>query len=234
MKAIFAPGHLQSDLHLGETEGRRLEKFINLLAEYGVEASFPSSEDLETQIVNADLIIATTRRFDFSDSELTTLVGAVKTGRSLLHLSNHRPFPLYDSPLAERLGYKFKNRCFIDKNQKMPFEFAINLGALPNCDSDSNIQMNVSINNCSSIEVQDKRFNTISVLPESCVRAGDGVAAVGEVFAIACEKSNISGRIIAMGDSGLLGEPIAKFPGPGLEAGENYAILCSITKWLVS
>jgi len=89
MKAIFVPGHLQSDLHLGDTEGRRLEKFLNLFGKCGIEASFPSSEELETQIAEADLIIAATRHSDFTESELAMLVGAVKTGRSLLHLSNH-------------------------------------------------------------------------------------------------------------------------------------------------
>jgi len=238
VKAIFVPGCVQSDIHhLVEPKGRRLAKFLNLLGECGIEASFPSPEKLETQIVGADLIIATTRRSNLSESDLAILVDAVKTGRSLLHLSNHRPYSSYDCSLAERLGYKFTDRCFVDKNKRMPFdhfEFVIDLGKLPNYEKGFNHSKKVSITNCSSIDVQDKRFNILSVLPETCIFARDGSAGGGEVFAIACEKSDISGRIIAMGDSGLIGEPSSEHPGPGLGSGDNYAILRCITEWLVS
>jgi len=97
----------------------------------------------------------------------------------------------------------------------MPFEFVIDLEKLPNYAMRLNHSMKVSINNCSSIDVQDKRFNIVSVLPESSVRSSDGAGGGGEVFVIACEKSDISGRIFAMTDSELIGEPFSDYPGPG-------------------
>lgn len=233
MKAIFAPGHLQSDLHIGPTSGHRLACFLELLGECGVEASFPPSEDLRAELDEANLIIATTRYSDFSERELGSLVNAVTAGRSLLHLSNHKPLPLYDCQFSQGFGYKFKNQSFVDRNRQIPFEFDINLGALPGYTHDSNIRK-VAINKCSSIAVHDDRFKTISVLPESCINAENREDGGGELFAVACKASGISGRIVAMADSGLIGEPFDQYPGPGLRVGENYEIVSEIIRWLAS
>jgi hypothetical protein len=234
MKAIFAPGHLQSDLHIGSTSGHRLARFLKLLGECGVEFSFPSLETLSAELDDANLIIATTRSSDFPKSELEVLANAVASGRSLLHLSNHKPFPLYDSQFSQRLGYSFNNQKFVDRSREAPFEVEVDLEGLPGYSQGSGRIRKVSINNCSSIVVNNDRFNTIAVLPEGCINPEDDGDGRGELFAVACEASEYSGRIVAMADSGLIGEPFGRYRGPGLNVGENYEIVSEIIKWLVS
>jgi len=93
---------------------------------------------------------------------------------------------------------------------------------------DSNLHF--SIRNSSHILCKRETFKVIVDFNKS----GISNAYSNKAFDIARPRNpdTGAGAIIALGDSGLLGEPMCKNPGPGLRAGDNYELVKRMVLWL--
>jgi hypothetical protein len=209
---------------------------MDLLECCGVIPQIPSFDEFASSLYDADLVIATTREFNtpYEMWELEAIQDFVTAGKSLLHLSNHAPFPINDTILAERFGYKFQNTFYIHNSFNHPYSVHLNLELTKQIGIPAECPAAFSINNCTGIEIIDPRFLPFAHLSSEVINKDNSEQASGEIFAIAGERNATSGRIVAIGDSGLIGVPMTRFPGPGLDSGDNNRLMKAVISWLVS
>jgi hypothetical protein len=232
MKAYLPDKFLQVALHKGISNFARLDKFITLLEKHGL------SVDLSTPIESISepgLLILTTRqkkyKFINDDPELEKISNFISAGNPLLHLSNHgnKPgtslpdFTIQDSKIGELFGYGFHGYTEGINPELKIFPTNVFMELISNID----LELNFSVCNSSMIN-HSEEFSIIADFSKSTLTHGSERSA----FGIAKPKNKI-GAIVALADSGLLGEPLPKNPGPGLEAGNNNELISIIIQWLI-
>jgi hypothetical protein len=224
MNAYLPSKFLQVTVHKNYPE--RLESLISLLEEINVE---PVVDIDLLDITAAGLLFLPTRqwKFPFENLEINFILDFVSKGNPLFHLSNHGPkLTVQDSVLGQEFGYRFQRtiKGFIPKQK-----FDVYPMSNPTSVFDP-LDQNIHFTICNSSEVIDESgtFSVIADFSRSNVPEGDRNAA----FGIARPRSPETGAIVALGDSGLLGEPVPCYPGPGLHAGDNMELVKRILLWL--
>jgi hypothetical protein len=235
MKAVIAPRHLQVHLHNNEDpKGERLACFIELLEQLNLEVSLPDITELKSDLNECNILILTSRRirYKYERWEIDLFLQYVNSGGSLLHLSNHKDFPLNDTQLGKHFGYKFENKHYKRSHGIIPFSIQIEPNSIEKFELDLDKSYHFFVNNCCNINIVDVDAEVIAKLPENVVEKYTKEPGKGLVFAVSIESNKKRGRIVAISESGIIGKPREGNPGPGLWAGDNGAIIKGIIKWL--
>ena len=225
MKAYLPTKFLQVALHQQGGDPPRLGRFSALLSDLDFDPII-GVELLE--IDTPGLLILPTRqcRFKFSTHEINFVQDYVSQGYPLFHLSNHPPLNIEDSRVGRRFGYTFVDvvkgispQCNFDV-----FPLSNTRSIFVSLDRDPHF----TIRNSSMVTFNIDGFFPIADFTRSRISCGKADAA----FAIARPRVDTYGAIVVLGDSGLLGEPMAGNPGPGLGAGNNRDLVGCILQWL--
>ncbi|MDP6778948.1 MAG: hypothetical protein QGI83_19500 [Candidatus Latescibacteria bacterium] len=234
MKAVLAPNHIQSRLHTEDTDGARLRRFVAVLERLGINPVFPSREALPDALSGADLLVAPTRDNPYETEELDILSGFVKSGGSFLHLSNHKPYPLEDSKLAAYFGYTFLSEMYWARQRPTLMRVPLLAPAVEALGLRCQPDLSFAVNNCCRVEPNDgSEATAIATLGPDAVDTETQEPAEGHIFAIAKPACPAHGAIVAVADSGIIGEPYQSYPGPGLSKGDNEEIIAALVRWLV-
>jgi len=232
MKAVIAPRHLQVCLHNKKPQGERLACFIELLVNLNLEVSLPDITALKSDLNDCELLILTTRQNEYENWETRLFKQYVKSGRSLLHLSNHKPLPMNDTQLSKHFGYKFESKHYKHAHGKIPFSIQLEPEISEKFGLASNHPYYFSVNNCCNINILKAKADVIARLPKNVIEKNTQESGENLLFAISIESNKKRGRIVAISDSGIIGKPRNGNPGPGLWSGNNGAIIKGIAKWL--
>ncbi|MGB6896382.1 MAG: hypothetical protein WBF37_10635 [Dehalococcoidia bacterium] len=228
MKAYLPSKFLQVTLHQKGCNPARLGTLLALLIELNFEPAL--GIDILT-IAYPGLLLLPTRqcKFPFEDNEIRFIRDFISQGNPLFHLSNHYPLTKQDTVLGQEFGYRFhdvvkgfnKHRNFNVYPLSNPTSIFHSLDA----------KMHFKIHNSSIVSDDSDTFITIADFSRSDISTGDRNAA----FGIARPRNLETGAIVALGDSGLLGEPSPCYPdnpGPGLNVGNNLDLVTRILLWL--
>lgn len=225
MKAYLPSKFLQVALHANGGKPARLDDLRDLLAELG----FTPVIDVElSTISDSGLLVLVTRqcRYPFEPQELEFIEDYVGKGNPIFHLSNHPPLTKEDSRLGKLLGYQFHS-CVQGADSKREFDVYPVSGyssLFASIDPDRHFTIR---NSCIVSPLQDT-FTVIADFSRSDLSGVDPKSA----FGIAQPRTKENGAIVALADSGLLGEPTPENPGPGLSAGNNRDLVGQILEWL--
>ena len=246
MKVLIDTRSLQGAFHYGrlpelpdeekykeakKSIGLRLETFLSIVEKETGIKPVPSEGkvgELQTSILREfDTLVILTRMFFLSPEELEDIKDFVKDGGNLLLMSNHPPFSEFDNPLSEVFGFSF---------QSPTYPWHRGFYGLTNIISPSKntheimrgLQSGVFINNSCRIELESKSgIDILATFPDE--------PEPSNIFAIAIDKPYgvESGRIVAVADSGFIGEDSTKNPGPGqMGKGNNKKFISNIFSWL--
>jgi hypothetical protein len=225
MKAYLPSNFLQVALHQSGGNPARLDELLKLLRQLAFKPIV--GIDLR-QISKRGLLLLPTRqaKYPFEQDELDFIVHFVSQGNPLFHLSNHPPLTKQDTRLGQLLGYRFRS---VVKGSDPSRDFEV----YPTPHSTSvfgsvDTNLHFSIRNSCIVSYDSDSFSVIADFSRSALSCGDPNAA----FGIARPRNRETGAIVALGDSGLLGEPMASNPGPGLHAGHNLELIERILRWL--
>ena len=234
MKAILAPNHIQSRLHTEDTDGERLQRFVAALEEVGLDPVFPSPEELPDALSEAHLLVAPTKNNPYDPQELKVLQDFVRSGGSFLHLSNHAPYPLEDSKLAAPFGYTFPSETYLARQKGTLFSVPLLPSVAEVLGLSVSSDLSFSVNNCCRVApTEGDGHIVLATLMGDTVDRQTQQSAEGKIFAIAKRPSQSHGAIVAIADSGFIGEPTHRYPGPGLSEGDNEEIVSALVRWLV-
>ncbi|MGD2207119.1 MAG: hypothetical protein PVH17_10095 [Anaerolineae bacterium] len=227
MNAYLPREFLQVALHQRGGNPARLDELFRLLE----QLAFKPVVGIDLQkISKRGLLLLPTRqcRFPFEQGELDFIVSFLSQGNPLFHLSNHPPLTKQDTSLGQLLGYRFHS--------------VVN-GTDPHCDFEVyptphsvsvfesvDANLHFSIRNSCIVTYDNDSFSVIADFSRSNLSNGDPNAAFG--IARPRNLGTGAGAIVALGDSGLLGEPMSGNPGPGLHAGDNLELVKRILRWL--
>ena len=222
MKAYLPSQFLQVALHQKRGQPNRLDELLNLLE----QCAFVPVVGIDLlSISESGLLLLPTRQFwsPFSRNALDFIVDFVSRGNPLFHLSNHPPLTIQDTRLGRRFGYHFRGVVF---GADIGREFQVY--PLPHAIFDADQpSLHFSVRNSCTISCGDA-FSPIADFSKSSLLCGNPSSA----FGIARPRSAAGGAIVALGDSGILGEPSPNHPGPGLDAGDNRQLVERILRWL--
>ena len=225
MNAYLPSKFLQVALHHSGGNPARLDELLKLLR----QLAFKPVVGIDVRkISKGGLLLLPTRqyKFPFEQDELDFIVNFVSQGNPLFHLSNHPPLTKQDTCLGQLLGYRFHS-VVKGSDPSRSFEVYPTPHSTSVFDSvDTN--QHFSIRNSCIVSYDNDLFSVIADFSRSNLSCGDPNAA----FGIARPRKLETGAIVALGDSGLLGEPTSKNPGPGLHAGDNSELVKRILRWL--
>ena len=223
MNAYLPNKFLQVFLH--NQTGTRLNAFLQLLK----KKSYTPCVGCDLLDTNDGLLVLLTRRkvCPFGAVELDHVKAHVKAGRPLLHMSNHPPLTRNDSQLGKVFGYSFKGEVLKPSPTAPCAPQPFDVPSCPNSSVFAAVGGTARFAICNGCEVRGtEAFEVIA-------RYGNSSTSTAP-FAIARNSAPNAGKIVAMGDSGLVGEPIRCNPGPGLKAGDNRLLMGCILSWLRS
>ncbi len=241
MKCLIDIRCLQSSVHYGilgnawheelqdnvdQAKGHRLEAFIEVMKACGYSPEPSKGELLLPMLQNYQCLVLTTRIYQFSKQELKDIPAFVSQGGSVLIMSNHPPFEERDDALALKLGFSYRSLDYPWHNG-MGGVTTIRGGYLKAHPITNDLKEGIIFNNSCRISLKGKGFSMLALLPEE--------SPPENIFAVA--KDNIfdkkSGRIVAVADSGFVGDSSTLFPGPGQwEMGDNAKFISQIFQWL--
>jgi hypothetical protein len=226
MKAYLPAKFLQVALHQRGGNPARLDRLFRLFGYLNLE---PVMGIHITEIKDPGLLLLPTRqlKYPFDGDEISCILEFVSQGNPLFHLSNHYPLTIQDSILGQEFGYRFHG-VIRGSNPARDFDVYPLSGSNQLFDP-SNSNMHFTIRNSSMLATECEKFAPIADFSRSEITSGQNNAA----FGIARSRDHRAGAIVALADSGLLGEPMPSNPGPGLEAGNNIDLVGSILLWLL-
>jgi hypothetical protein len=225
MNAYLPSKCLQVALH--QQHPKRLEKLLQLLEDTGLKPNLGVSL---SQLSQPGLLLLPSRQFKhtFDPGELDTIKDFINSGNSLFHLSNHPPLPKEDSRVGYCFGYRFENRWVKRSGTSCDLDiYPTPEGHLvfgPISDG-----LHFTVCNSCAISPHHSLFCVIADFSRSGLSTGNPQAP----FGIARPRTARGGAIVALADSGLLGDPVPSNPGPGLGEGDNRELVRRITRWLV-
>jgi hypothetical protein len=225
MNAYVPSKFLQVALHRSGGNPARLDKLLDLLRQLAFEPVV--GKDIR-KISKRGLLLLPTRqaKYPFEQDELDFTVNFVSQGNPLFHLSNHPPLTKQDTRLGQLLGYRFHS-VVKGSDPMCNFEVYPTPHSTSVFDSvDTNLHF--SIRNSCIVSCDSDSLTVIADFSRSDLSCGDPNAA----FGIARPRNFETGAIVALGDSGLLGEPMSRYPGPGLNVGDNMELVERILRWL--
>jgi len=219
----------ESQEKVDQAKGRRLEAFIAVMKScgYSPEPSKGDPDELRLPMLqNYQCLVLTSRINQFSQHELNDIPAFVSQGGSLLIMSNHPPFEAMDDVLARKLGFSYKSLSY-PWHKGMGGVTTIKDDCLKEHPATKGLKKGIVFNNSCIISLKDKGFSTLALLP--------GESSPENIFAVA--KDNLfgkkSGRVVAVADSGFVGESSTLFPGPGQwKMGDNAKFITQIFQWL--
>ncbi len=249
MKVVLAPGCLQVFLHKQRSDGMRLRRFTDLMhsIDDSIRVEMPAAEKFERSIQDAALIVSPTRlkRLPYDDAELDAIEHFVhRPGCSghLLILSNHMPHMIQDSRLACRFGFTFSHSTFggVDRKRNVV------LTGTPSephwttqAGTSASRSLRIEIRNCCSILPCSSEGEVLYYLNPDMVDRGDNYPEprskiFGYIIDSTADARDEHGRIAALADSGIIGEPMPpNNPGPGLDASDNSEFIRNLVCWLL-
>jgi hypothetical protein len=149
-------------------------------------------------------------------------------------LSNHKPYSAPNRSLALAFGIEFLDAFFHTvgkytslENELLNIQHPVISGVNP----PSTVVQSIITNTCDAINFESG--NVFASLPVGMNdRLGKGMVSEGTAFGIAKEWGK--GRVVAVADSGLFGNPGTMYPGPGLlDEGDNRQFLSNILHFLL-
>jgi hypothetical protein len=132
-----------------------------------------------------------------------------------------------DSKIGCRFGYEFFG--YVEGIDNKTFDIYTVENTL-NIFRDTEENLKFSVCNSSMVR-HSEEFTSIANFAKSSISHGDNDSTFG--IAKSLNNSTGFGAIIALGDSGIIGKPMPKNPGPGLTAGDNNQLVTQIIQWLM-
>jgi len=246
MKVLIDTRSLQGAYHFGrlpdlpdeekyveakKSIGNRLKTFLRILEKETSNKPAPSEGklgELQSSLLKEfDTLVILTRMFFLAPEELDYIQEFVKNGGNLLMMSNHPPFNEFDNPLAEIFGFSFQSPTYPWHRGGYGLTNVISSNLL-NHEITRDLNSGLIFNNSCRIELEKKGGNSIlAKLPDEPAPLNN--------FAIAMDKpyGKESGKIVAVADSGFIGEDDTKNPGPGqIGKADNKKFITNIFMWL--
>ena len=250
MKILFDSKGLQTKHHLRDNQ--RLSALITMLMREQHLISFSSPPDIDIQELNvSDILLITTRSSDeYRSNEIKNIKKFIEAGGGLLLMSNHADWPSrglkdtreHDAKLAVdcdlRIDFERTFFCHKQDGQRTILsgsDLNQNHPIISGGSHGKPVKTIVTNTSCSilatsgdfivsiSNQMEDKRSN-LSPSNRSFAHAIDG-SLNGEY--------NISGRVVAVADSGFIGTDGTSYPGPGLIGyGDNLQFILNTILWL--
>jgi hypothetical protein len=221
---IYIPSKfLQVTLHQNGGKPARLDDLLFLLE----DLNFNPYVGIDIHDIKDDgILLLPTRQkaHPFQKDEIDFLVDFISNGNPLFHLSNHPPLTDNDSFLGNYFGYKFSG--VVKTTNSHNFDIFVTPGTFLANENEANLHF--TVRNTSIVSTKDEDFIVIADFSRSNVPNVNHYSA----FGLAKPRFNESGAIVALGDSGLLGEPTINNPGPGLGECDNLHLIRRILNWL--
>jgi hypothetical protein len=247
MKFLIDTRSLQAATHFGklgewknkavpknfiQARGERLSGFLRVIEDVSGVTPEPSpglpNELCSSYLDSYACLVLTTRIFMLSREEIEDIRKFVTAGGSLLVMSNHPPFNKRDNKLATAFGFNFLSPVYPWDMGQMGVTTiqGDDLGQHP---ITKELEQGIVFNNSCRIAISETAIATIlAYLPKE--------SPPENIFALAMERSGgaqESGRIVAVADSGFVGQATTKAPGPGqFEKGDNATFLRNVVSWL--
>ena len=221
---IYIPAKfLQVTLHQNGGKPARLDDLLSLLKD--LKFTPIVGIDIHDISKNGVLLLPTRQKaHPFQKDEINLITDFISKGNPRFHLSNHPPLTDNDSALGNYFGYDFSGVIKTNNNQN--FDIYLSPGTFLTDDIEPDIHF--TVRNTSIVSIKGEGFFVIADFSRSKIHTVNPDSA----FGIAKSKTNKSGAIVALGDSGLLGEPTKRHPGPGLGEGDNLHLIKNVLVWL--
>ncbi len=180
---------------------------------------------------------------ELEDSAIQLIKQSVPQGAALLLMSNHGNLPgrnshdtrQYDARLASEFDIAIECSWFTTPRQHVLTKFEGELLAVHYPIVSGGVTgfrvTNVVTNNCNSLVADDTSY--IVKLGPPLVDMRDNFPCEGRAFAVALDSNADMGKVVAVSDSGFIGSPGSKHPGPGLlDEGDNANFMTNVLLWL--
>ncbi len=229
---------LQGRTHLEDAKpaGARLASFLEIL--HGLDGGsrtvwtdVRSAGDLE----GADVYVVPTLIEPLPPEAVEAVDGFVARGGGLFLLSNHDPYHQHDGALARRFGVTLEKTFFRTPGGTTPLRDG-DLHAHPLLAGGRDpVSVLVTNTTCS---ILSRIGRPLADLPRTMEDKSEGRSPEGRLFGLAVDGQQEAwkgrrGRMVAVADSGFLGDRESRKPGPGLiEEGDNRAFLRRAVRWL--
>lgn len=249
MRVLLDGLGLQAMVHL--EEGTRLRTFVSALEALADAVDFTIDGPLtRSALAGYDVLISTTRHpadaHAYTDAELVAIRDFVKGGAGLLLMSNHGDLPgsnsvdwtRHDAVLARQFGVALERAWFESATPGALSSFTGEalLREHPIIEGDAGHRVaSIVVNNCSSAV---RAGHALVALPASMRDLRGGRPAAARLFALALDESTSAdavgeGRLVALTDSGFIGDDESDVPGPGLIGrGDNLRFVRNVVRWL--
>lgn len=223
---------------------KRLNKFFEILEDINSDGKnkIIIDEITEENLKKSDCVIILTRSEVFTENQINLILDFInRKGKSLLLMSNHNPFELFDNDLTRKLGVTLIGGYLTPgKFTKIKEDCISNNLIIRGKGEEKRISRIVTNTTCRIISDIGKPFIFLPDTMKGAWSSEKEELLKNKVFGLVIdgefEKNEfIKGRVVILADSGYIGDKDSKFPGFGLiEKGDNTLLLQRILQYLLN